>query len=172
MKTRIRLSTKKGPVLCGAVVAVLTLIAFGWVLFRPMQSPVPAHIKQQVGFSILYPAGSPIDPTSWRYLPSQSTISFTAHKDGFSVIFTEQEVPLAFQDDTAAYDRFIGSLHPFANFQTNLGNVSLIDFVTATDFQPAGQAGILNAKGTLLLVHPDRELSEDEWRDLFRSIRT
>lgn len=172
MKTCIRFSLNKGPVFYGAVAAVLILVTFGWALFRPMQSPVPANIRQQVGFSILYPANSTIDPTSWKYLPSQSDLSFTARKDGFSVIFTEQEVPLAFQNDTAAYDRFIGSLHPIANFQTNLGNVSLIDFVTATDFQPAGQAGILNTKGTLLLAHPDRELSEDQWRDLFRSIST
>lgn len=169
--TQTRYRTYKRLLLWVAGALVLIIAALGWIALRPTPRPVPAHIAQQVRFSVLYPKRDfSIDQTSWQYLSSQASLSFTARKDGFSVIFTEQQVPLAYQDDVPAYDRFIGSLRPFATFNVGLGTVSLVDFVTTSDFQPAGQAGILDAKGTLLLAHPDRELSDNEWRDIFTSL--
>ncbi|HXH27155.1 MAG TPA: hypothetical protein VNG90_04620 [Candidatus Acidoferrum sp.] len=149
--------------------SLIILVAFGLLLLHP-GSRIPKGIKQQVSFTILYPIDRAISLDNWKYLSSQHGLSFIAHDDNFSVTFTEQAVPLAFQNDMAAYNRFIGGLRPSANFKTSLGTVSLVTFVTAHDFQVAGQAGILNADGTLLLAHPDRTLSDDEWRSVFDAL--
>src|SRR6266567_901950 len=114
----------------GVCLAVLAIA--GLLILRPaFGSRIPAGIKRQVGFTVLYPIDRAVGLDNWKYLHGQNSLSFTAHASNFSVIFTEQTVPLAFQDDVAAYNRFIGGLRPKASFKTSLGTVSLVNFVTA-----------------------------------------
>lgn len=134
-------------------------------------SPVPQAIRSEVSFEIIYPNGYSIDQKSWKYLSSTRTVQFIAKKDGYTVVFTEQPTPLAYQNDQGAYDRFIGSLRPSASFSVPLGTVSLSNFVTSGDFQVVGVTGILKVKGTLLLAHPDTQLTDDQWRSLFESLK-
>jgi hypothetical protein len=149
---------------------VLIVLLFFWV--RSLgPSPVPNSIKQQVNFKVIYPKNTPIDSSSWKYTDVSHSLAFNAKIDNISVIFTEQKTPLAYQDDRAAYDRFIGSLRPFANFNTPLGTVSLAHFVTSGDYSPIGQTAILNTHDTLLLAHPDKDLTDDQWQRLFKTIK-
>lgn len=133
-------------------------------------SPVPPSIITQANFSVIYPKGYSIDPQSWRYVSGEKSVQFSATKDKYAVVFTEQKTPLEYQDDTAAYNRFIGSLRPRANFDVPLGTVSIANFVTKGDYQVVGETGILNAKGTFVLAHPDTQISDDQWRNLFESL--
>ncbi len=132
---------------------------------------MPANIKERASFVIIYPKGYSIDSKSWKYLTDTSSVEFTAKRDGYSVVFTEEKTPLEYQDDVAAYNRFIGSLRPRANFDVPLGSVSIANFVTAASYEIVGETGILNAKGTLLLAHPDTQISDDQWRNLFESLK-
>jgi hypothetical protein len=167
-------SSSKKPWLYAAASFILMLfIAVALVYYfvlRPKPSPVPTAIKQQVDFKVLYPGGYDIVADSWKYTRSQGSLTFIVRKDDYTTTFTEQKVPLVFQDDAAAYNRFIGSLRPAANFKTRLGMVSLTNFVTTTDFQQAGQGGLLNTNGTLLVAHPSHNLSDEDWRKLFDSL--
>ena len=136
-------------------------------------SPIPSNIQQQTNFTIMYP-----DPRSysykraaWNYSSKDSSLQFSVNKDGYNAVFTEEKTPLAYQNDLAAYNRFIGSLRPSANFDVPFGTVSITNFVTAGDYQVVGKTGILNTKGTLLLVHPDTDLTDSQWRSLFESLQ-
>ena len=133
-------------------------------------SPVPKAIKIQANFAIIYPRGYSIDTASWKYLSAEQSIQFTAQKDNYKIVFTEEKTPLEYQDDVAAYNRFIGSLRPRANFNVSLGGVAISNFVTAGDYQVVGETGILNAKGTLVLAHPDTQISDAQWRSLFEAL--
>ncbi|HXR50370.1 MAG TPA: hypothetical protein VN778_05080 [Verrucomicrobiae bacterium] len=153
---------------------VIILSIFLTIHFWPKApSPVPSHIQQQAGFVIIYP-----DPRSysyknagWNYTLKDGSVSFTVKKDGYSVAFNEQQTPLEYQNDVASYNRFIGSLRPSANFNVPLGTVSITNFVTAGDYQVVGKTGILNSQNTLLLAHPDTDLTDNQWRDLFESLQ-
>ncbi len=153
-----------------AVLVILALVSVG--LITSPTNPLPASLKSQVNFVVLYPSNYRIDPSSWRYSASQQTLTFSVSNNGQTVVFTEQKTPLAFQNDLAAYSRFIGGLRPSANFNATLGKVSLVQFVTANDFQPQGQTGILNSKGTLVLAHPTHHLSDAQWLSLFNGLKT
>jgi hypothetical protein len=150
---------------------LLGLMVILWLVFHPVHSPVPPNIKKEANFSIIYPDGYTIQPTSWKYSGSSGSLAFSAQEDNATVAFTEQQVPLAFQNDVAAYNRFIGGLKPLAIFTAPLGTVSLVEFVTSGDFTPEGETGILNADGTFLLMHPNQQLTEDQWRSLSNSLR-
>ncbi len=148
---------------------VVTLAVHFWP--QPA-SPMPQYIRDQVKFTLIYPSGYTISPTSWQYLSQDQAVEFTVHKDGRDVVFTEEATPLAYQDDAAAYNRFIGNLRPRANFNVPLGTVSIANFVTAGDYQVVGESGILNTHGTLLVAHPQaKQPTDDEWRALFESLK-
>jgi hypothetical protein len=53
--------------------------------------------------------------------------------------------------------------------------VSIVNFVTSGDYTPAGSSGILNAKGTLMIAHPDvsfkQTLTDNTWRDIFNTLK-
>lgn len=137
-------------------------------------SLVPPYVRTQASlahFSIIYPSDFSIDASSWKYLPDQKSVQFKATKNGTGVVFTEEATPLAYQNDVASYNRFIGSLRPRANFDVPLGTVSISNFVTQGDYQVVGETGILNTNGTLLLAHPDKNVSDDDWRALFESLK-
>ena len=152
------------------LIVALTLLLV--IHFWPQSpSPVPPTIKANAAFSIIYPQGYDIDAKSWKYQTSQKLVEFSIKKDGAVTVFTEQETPLAYQNDAGAYDRFIGSLRPRANFDVPLGTVSISNFVTSGDYQVVGETGILNAKGTLLFVHPNTQITDDQWRALFESLK-
>ena len=157
------------------IISLVTLIAILVVILRPVlfpaTSPVPANIKSQLSFPVLYPKNDTVNSSSWKYLSDEKDLTFTVKHGDFTVVFTEQEVPLAYQNDQAAYDRFIGTLRPSATFNTPLGSVSLASFVTAGDFQYEGKSAILKSHNTLLIAHPSRALSDDEWRSLFDSLK-
>ena len=133
------------------VAALIALAIILWWLFHPVYDPVPANIRHQVSFAVLYPNGNGISLDDWQYSNNQQILNFTAKDSNSSINFTEQETPLAYLNDIGAYDRFIGSLKPLANFNTKLGTVSLTTFVFAGDYQPYGTTAILNAQGTLLV---------------------
>ena len=155
--------------------AVIILSIFLTIHFWPKApSPVPANIQREAGFTIMYPdpRGYSYKNAGWSYTPKDGSVSFTVKKDGYSVAFNEQETPLAYQNDVASYNRFIGSLRPSANFDVPLGTVSITNFVTAGDYQVVGKTGILNAQNTLLLAHPDTDLTDNQWRELFESLQT
>jgi len=151
------------------IIAILLTIHF----WPAAPSPVPAAIKKQIEFSIIYPDPRQYSnkPNQWSYDNKDSAVQFTVSKDKYNVVFTEEEVPLAYQNDVAAYNRFVGSLKPSANFNVPLGTASITNFVTAGDYEVVGKTGILNTHGTLLLAHPDTELTDDQWRSLFESLQ-
>jgi hypothetical protein len=143
----------------------LALGLYLWlVVFAP--SPVPRSIRRQLNFKVLYPSGDAIDANSWKYTSDSQTLGFNAHRKDFTASFTEQRTPLAYQDDAAAYSRFIGSLRPSATFKTRLGEVSITRFIAAGKFEDSGKAAILNTNGTMVVIHPSRELTDNEWREL------
>jgi hypothetical protein len=155
---------------------VVVVFAGVYLLFlrnppRNPPSPVPSNIKSQVSFKIFYPSGDyVIDATTWKYLPGTKTLNFMAKEGDSSVVFTEQETPLAYANDQAAYQRFIGGLKPSATFDSPQGSVSITGFVTSDSFQNVGKTAILNAQGTLVLVHPSVDLTDDQWKALFQSL--
>lgn len=152
-----------------AMVIVVLLLVHFW---PGPPNPIPPEIRKQAKFTILYPQGYSIATSSWKYLTDTDSVQFTAVKSGVHTVFTEEVTPLEYQDDAAAYNRFIGSLRPIANFNVALGIVTVANFVTAGDFQIVGKTGILNTHGTLVLAHPDTEIADEQWRDLFESLKT
>ena len=141
-----------------------------WYFLHP-KPRAPKAIKAQTSFAILLPTDPKITLSKWHYKASEKTLSFSAKVKGKEVIFTEQAAPLAYRDDQAAYDRFVGTLRPFANFKSPLGTVSVFHLIEEGNYKPSGDSAMLLANGTLLVAHPPEPITEDDWLTLFDTIR-
>ncbi len=154
------------------IVILGTALGLWMVLHKdpPYVSPVPVSVSSQLDFVVIYPKGRDIKEDSWEYITAEETLSYTVNIGDNPVVFTLQKVPLVYADDAAAYDRFIGSLKPSINFKVPLGTVSIVNFISAGDFKPEGKSGILKSNGTLLIAHPEKDLTDNQWQNLFKSL--
>lgn len=166
----IWLMAHKRALIMAVVLLIILAGAAGYKLLVKAPNPVPPGVSAKANFSIVYPTPSTINSESWTYSDKQKTVNFISNQPGFTVTFTEQEVPLAYQNDESAYGRFIGGLRPTINFNSKLGSVSVTNFVTAANYQPAGETAVLKTQDCLVLVHPSRNLTDDEWRSVFNSL--
>ena len=130
----------------------------------------PANIRQSATFSMLVPADKTIALREWR--SSKEAVTYKATVNGQTVVVTLQPVPLQYRNDEAAYERFIGSLKPFAVFKVNIGRVALINLVEESSFAPNGQSAVVNAKGTLLIARPESgTMSQNDWATFFDTLQ-
>ena len=148
---------------------VIIVAVFLWYNLRPV-SRVPEAVQSRTPFPILVPRDEKIVLSEWRYSASEKNLTFVATVQGKKVVFTQQAAPLSYRDDRAAYDRFIGTLKPTANFQSPLGQVSIFRLVEEESYSPGGDSAILLSSGTLLIAHPEKAISEDNWISLSRTI--
>jgi hypothetical protein len=162
------------------VTALLTLLLVSAILLvlNPFTSnPVPDNIRPKVHFSVIYPGsrGVSVKQDSWGFSDEQQSLSYNVKSGNLSAVVTEEKVPLAFRDDEASYNRFIGSLRPSLNFNCPLGSVSVANFVSGfgSSFTPEGPSGIMKTHGTLVLVHPLGRVtvSDSDWQTLFDSLQ-
>ncbi len=164
--------TKK---LLGIVLCVVILAAIGFVTWLKISdnNPLPPNIKNQVSFKVVYPPAhlAPIDSASYDYQARRSVLHFTASFAGSNIIFSEQPAPDNLGSDTAVYYPALG-IHPYAQFKTGQGIVALTKFWQAGNLQPYGQAAVMVSKGTLLIAHSDKPLTNQQWKSLFDSLKT
>jgi hypothetical protein len=137
---------------------------------KQAKNPLPPAIKSRISYRFVYPAKTnSISQVSYKYQADQSVLTFSSHAEGTKVVFIEQPAPASLGAGNQIYFPAIG-IHPYAQFQSKLGPVALTKFYKPNTLDPAGQTGILAAHGTLVIAHPDKDLSNDQWKNLFNSL--
>lgn len=154
------------------LITLIVALAATFYIKGRAADPLPADISKQLSFRSIYPtsqAGKITGP-GYTYLASQKTLSFTVSTAGTSVVFTEQPAPSSVGSGSQVYYQALG-LHPYAQFVSKLGPVALVKFYHTGTLTPAGQSGILAADGTLLTAHSEKNLTNEQWKDLFNSLK-
>jgi hypothetical protein len=163
------ISSRFVPVM--AILIAILLIIIGALVWLRHLHPLPKSIRQQVNYLVFYPAsdsGVAVDKSSFKYDAAQKVLSYTVSTQNRTLTVSEQPTPDAFNDVPQAYDKLVQSLGEYGSFDSLFGKVSL----TRPQQLHGQQSAVMNAKGTLLFAHPTQgELSDDEWRQLFNSLR-
>lgn len=134
------------------------------------QNPLPSDIKRQVSYGVVYPGKtSEIDAGSYAYRSDASSLTFKVNKFDTKIVFTEQPAPASLGGNQPYYPAL--GVHPYAQFNTKLGPVALVKFWQSGSLKPIGQTGFLSANGTLLIAHSDKQLANDQWKQLFDSLK-
>lgn len=165
-------ATKSSKLLKSLVVSLaIASISTTAYLVLHKNSPVPADIKKQVSFLVYYPDKGSLalpDKTSFKYDDASKVLSYKIYLGNVSMTVAEQATPQNFVDIPEAYNKLIESLNGYKQFDSLYGTVNLTH---PKEFK-GEQSAALNAKGTLMFIHPTNgKLSDDQWRQLFNNLR-
>ncbi len=153
----------------GGAAAVGLVLASILVLLRP-RSPLPAHVRQQLNFALVYPAPATqyaIDQQTITYNSQAKALTFTTAGPSGTLVFSEQATPDAFTDAPDYFQKLTEKLHDYEDFDSAMGHVAL----TRPDELNGAQSAVVNGNGTLLFIHPSHDLSTDDWRKLISNLQ-
>jgi hypothetical protein len=154
-----------------AVVLVALAGVGGWYLWLASQ-PIPRSILKRAEMGVWYPndrtTGYKIERNSVKYndTGSDKLVTFVAQGVGNALTFTEQPTPESFIDVPQVYDKLTEKLHEYAKVESVNGTASL----TRPDELKGRQTLVMKARGTLMFVKPDKNLSTDEWRKVLNNL--
>jgi hypothetical protein len=146
---------------------ILGIIAIVILLVAP-KNPLPSAIRKQASFAVLAPVAGQVavDRESAKFDTKLKLLSFNATFDGVLVVLSQQPTPESFIDIPQVYDKVIANMNEYTKFDAIIGTVHL----TRPKDLGGKQAAVINAKGTLLFAKPDKDLTDDQWRQLFKNV--
>lgn len=164
--SRALIFTAAAGLLLGLVIAA----AAGLLWYRAHnQSPIPKSLRQQAGFTVLYPAEPwAIQQVGLQYNPATKVLTVPVRNGTEGVSMTEQEAPDQFADIPEYYSQFTDKLNAYKRFDSQAGQVSL----TKPEELKGTQVAVLYGKGTLLFAQPEHSLSNEEWRSFFDDMKS
>jgi len=172
MRLNIRFNVSKWLV---AIVIVIIIICVGLValyIIHSNKNPIPEVLRSQVDYKIIFPSNaSTIDSNSYKFQISNQSVSFKVNNNNKTVVFTEQAAPNALNTGKQPYYPALG-IHPYAQFSTKLGTVALTKFYQSGNYKPIGESAVLSSNGTLVIANTQNNLSNNEWKELFESLKT
>jgi hypothetical protein len=146
---------------------IVELIVFFVLLLTP-KSPLPNAIKNQLTSTFIAPSGTVIvNRDSASFGGPDKLLTFKATYNNVHLTFSEQPTPQSFDDLPGSYDKFTSDLGKYDGFDTELGHVDIVRVPKQNNLQ----AAIMNTKGTLMFIKPDKDLSIDDWRKIFKTLK-
>lgn len=147
----------------GAVVGTIYLVQ--------RQGILPQNIQRQLDFKPFVVSSNStslhVNKSSYKYDPSQQGLSFTISADSYGLLtVSEQTTPQAFIDIPDYYTKLLDTLNRYSVFDDSLGTVYLIH----PKDQKTGQTAVLNASGVLMFVRSTKDLSDEQWRQIFNQL--
>lgn len=161
----------KKYIIAVCLIVVVAGAAVGAYLGLHKSPLIPPAIKKQVAFVIYYPnktSGVQVDSSSFKYDNDSKVLSFKATGYGVKMTIGEQPTPQGFIDIPQAYDKLIEDLNGYSEFGSYYGT---IDLLHPKEFK-GQQSAALNAKGTLMFVHPTNgSLNKNQWQQFFNTLQ-
>jgi hypothetical protein len=153
---------------------MLILIITGGIFFigHSTKSPLPKDINDQVNFKVIYPSShaAQIQPSSYNYHQQQKVLNFKVNYAGSPIVFSQQPAPRNIGLDTQSYLPALG-IHPYAQFDTALGQVALTKFYQSGNLKLFSQSAVLVSQDTLLIATSSKSLTNEQWKSLFDSLK-
>jgi hypothetical protein len=169
-----RIKSKKTKTNFFAIALLAVLAAGGLAVYYTQRNvnPLPDSIKSQVSFKVVYPSSKSgkLSSSGYQYQAGQKALTFSLDKGGTNIVFSEQTAPNTVGNGSQVYYQALG-LHPYAQFASKLGPVALAKFYNPGTLSYLGQTGVMAASGTLVTAHPDKDLTNSQWKDLFDSLK-
>jgi hypothetical protein len=160
---------KKIIILLAGILIITAIIAIYFL--NRSNNPLPANIKQQINYKVVYPtSGTGKLTNNYSYEPQSQTLTFSANSNGNKIVFAEQPAPPSLGAGSQIYFPAIG-LHPYAQFQSRLGPVALVKFYQSGSLKPAGESAVLASNGTLVIAHSAKNLTNEQWKSLITTLK-
>jgi hypothetical protein len=159
----------KPVVLVLTIIVLITSSILGFKAWQKSKVIIPPSVKKQVSFAIYWPNKTTLtnDQTTIKYDPPNKFLSFVSTtQNGSKIIISQEATPESFTDIPKVYDKFIAGLQQYSNFDSVNGRV----FLVHPKELKGQQTAVMNAKGTLLFMRPDKDISDDTWKQIFNNL--
>ena len=152
-----------GLIIAGIVISTV-------ILHQPTYG-IPQKVLEQNAFPIfVMTSDNPwqIEPSATTYLEAAGVLSLKFTRQGSpSVTMTQQATPGAFNDIPNYFSIMLNKLHEYQEVSTAIGTVAL----TRPEELAGSQSAVGNIRGTLFFAHPDKDLSDSEWKTFFSKLK-
>lgn len=156
------------------ITLVLLVVALsGAVLyFKTRPRPLlPLTIRSSINYTLFEPtklSNVVVDRNTVKQDKTVNLLSYVGSEksSGAKLTFSQQSTPESFVDIPQVFDQFTNSLNPYTIFDSLQGKV----YLTKPKELKGGQSAVMNAKGTLLFIKPDKNLTDDIWRQIFSNL--
>jgi hypothetical protein len=137
-----------------------------WLWPKPL---IPKNIKNEVTSTIFLPKSPQVanDRSTVKYDNNLKLLSFQSTVFGVHSTISEQPTPQQFVDIPETYAKVLDSWNQYSSFDSAQGTV----YLTKPKNNGNKQAAVMNSKGTLMFITPDKDLSGDQWRQFFNSLQ-
>lgn len=152
-----------------ATILLLVMVISGALLYMHYRQPLISDtITKQLTSSLYLVRGSAValDKKSIKYDNELKQLSYTTTFNNVKIIISEQPSPEVFSDVPQYFPKWISSTGAIANFDTPNGKV----YLASNPNYGVNTVAIMNSKGTLLFAKPDKNLTEDQWKQFFRNV--
>lgn len=176
MKLSKKLRT--GLLIAGALLLILVgLIGGLWWDHRsqkaepPTNSLIPTQISQKLSFPVYVPDNNStwnVDVAKTSYDQQSGVLSLYLENHTAQITLTQQATPQVFSDVPQQYAKMLSTMNEYLEIQTSFGTVAL----TRPKELNGGQTAVVNKTGTLLFAKPNRDMSEDEWKNFFNNLHS
>lgn len=137
---------------------------------RKSRTDIPENIQKQLTIIPFIPSRDSalkVDRTTYKYDPNQKGLSFIiAGGEYGELTVSEQPTPQEFIDIPDFYPKLVDNFKRYASFESQYGTV----YLTRPNGQLKGQTAVMNGRGVLLFIRSQKDLAEDQWRQLFNII--
>lgn len=163
---------KKNAIPAGLLVAAIGIAVAVWGGKQP-HAPLEPDVVRRAGIIAWYPDpandGPVIDEKSLKITQEDSdrVLTFVAKRGSQTVTFSEQAVPESMVDVPAVYDKLIESWNNYASVEGEMGKVAL-----TRASKSAKQTAVFKAKGTLVFMRAESDMTNDDWRQWILSLES
>ena len=128
---------------------------------------VSKKLNDQISFSVMHPGSNSrvrTDKSSITYDPAQKYITYTGKYNSQPLTISEQSTPQQYIDIPEAFARQMDQWHESSTFISSVGTVHI------TRPEHKTYTAVLNERGTLVFVTSITPISNEDWRQIFRSM--
>lgn len=162
--------TRRGKYLLYVAIGLLIVATAGIAAVRLRQPAtiVTPQVASQLTSTLFVPQVGDVAVVraTVKYDASLKVLSYVVRTDGTVLTVSEQPTPDSFVDVPGVYTKTIEGMKGYQSFDSVQGHVDLTRPTTHGDKQTA----VMNAKGTLLFVKADHDLTIDQWKQFFRAL--
>ncbi|HSW37689.1 MAG TPA: hypothetical protein VLG37_04975 [Candidatus Saccharimonadales bacterium] len=152
----------------GIFAIIVSGATIGVIKLTQSRSIIPKDIKKQLNIVTLLPKSDQIivDHHSFKYDSNAKVLTFVVSGFGIKNTISEQATPDPINDIPQYLDKLTESLHEYTSFDTAAGKV----YLTRPEELKGDQSAVMNSKGVLMFAHPEKDLTDDQWRQFFNSL--
>ena len=147
---------------------LIAIVVGSYLLLRPKPF-VPKGIESKLSSVTFIPVSPQVvnQHATVKYNSNLKLLTYKATVFGVNTVISEQPTPESFTDVPEVYQKVLDSWNQYQAFDTAQGTV----YLTRPGGPNANEVGVMNTKGTLMFVKPDKNLTNAQWRQVFNSLQ-